>query len=212
MSKRRYCAVEKEEIRETLTVIVQCTQVTYQQLKKAVEDKKSTATDWSKLIAEPNVFDYKWQEKEINALREWSWELEKCLSSVDSVNEAYMKDLKEPHDKPNEKLDMDLATGDEKTRCIKLYGLLASLMRGRSLQVAKAVEDSNGFDAWRSLNKALKPISKARGLAPLGAATNWLAFSKNSAIQPLEEVSDETAKARTTVQEELKSATLVRCV
>ena len=32
------------------------------------------------------------------------------------MDEAYMKDLKETHDKPNEKFDMDLATGEEKTR------------------------------------------------------------------------------------------------
>ena len=68
-----------------------------------------------------------------------------------------MKDLKEVHDKPKEKFDMDLATGEDKSRCIKLYGLFASLMRGRALQLVKAVEDSNG------LNKALKPTSKARG-------------------------------------------------
>ena len=37
-------------------------------------------------------------------------------------------------------------------------------MRGRALQLVKAVEDSNGLDAWRSLSKALKPTSKARGL------------------------------------------------
>ena len=54
-----------------------------------------------------------------------------------------MKDLKEIRDEPNESLDLDLATSEEKTRCIKLYGLLASLMRGRALQLVKAVEDSN---------------------------------------------------------------------
>ena len=58
--------------------------------------------------------------------------------------------LEEIHDKPTESFDMDLAT-------IKLYGL----MRGRALQLVKAVEDSNGFDAWTSLNKVLKPTSKA---------------------------------------------------
>ena len=76
-------------------------------------------------------------------------------------------------------------------------------MRGRALQLVKAVEDSNGFDAWRSLNKTLKPTSKAKGLALLGAATTWLAFSLNSALQPqllkLEEVFDETVKAGTTI-------------
>ena len=106
---------------------------------------------------------------------------------------------------------MDLATTTEKARCIKLYGLLASLMRGRALQLVKAVEDSNGFDAWGSLSKALKPTSKARGLVLLGAATTWPAFAMNSALQPQLlklEVFDETVRAGTTSQEELKSAIL----
>ena len=62
---------------------------------------------------------------------------------MSAVDERYMKDLKEIRDEPNESLDLDLATSEEKTRCIKLYGLLASLMRGRALQLVKAVEDSN---------------------------------------------------------------------
>ena len=120
-----------------------------------------------------------------------------------------MKDLKEIRDKPIESFDMDLATTEEKTGCIKPCVLLASLMRGRALQLVKAVEDSNGFDA-------LKPASKTRGLALLRAATTWPAFSMNSAPQPqllkLEEVFDETVKAGTTIQYELKSAILLRCV
>ena len=56
-----------------------------------------------------------------------------------------MKNLNEVHEEPNDKLDMGLADDAEKTRCVKLYGLLASLMRGRALQLVKAVEDSNGF-------------------------------------------------------------------
>ena len=86
-----------------------------------------------------------------------------------------MKDLKEIHDKPKDKFDMELADDAEKSRRIKLYGLLASLVRGRVLALVKAVEDFNGLDAW-SLNKALKPTSKAKGLALLGAPTTWPAF------------------------------------
>ena len=81
-----------------------------------------------------------------------------------------MKDLKEIHEKPNDKFDIDLATEAEKTRRVKFYGLLASLMRGRALQFVKAVEDLNGFDTWRRLNKALKPTSKTKGLALLGGS------------------------------------------
>ena len=82
--------------------------------------------------------------------------------------------------------------------------------------MVKAVEGSSGFDAWRSLNRALKPTSKARGLALLGAGTTWLAFSMKSALQPqllkLQEVFDETVKSGTAIREELKSAILSRCV
>ena len=86
------------------------------------------------MIANPDIFDYKSQDEEIKALREWSWVFEKYLSAVD---EGYMKDLKEVYDTPNEKFDMDLATRAEKSRCIKLYGLLASLMGGRALQLLR---------------------------------------------------------------------------
>ena len=49
-----------EEIREILAVIAQSTQATTsgpEAVKKGIEDKKSTTTDWSKLIAKPNIFD-----------------------------------------------------------------------------------------------------------------------------------------------------------
>ena len=51
-----------------------------------------------------------------------------------------MKDVKEIHEKPDGKFDMDLATEAEKARCTKLSGLLAALMRGRALQL---VEETN---------------------------------------------------------------------
>ena len=56
-------------------VIAQSTQATTsaaEAVKKAVEDQKSSATDSSKLIAKPNIFDYKSQEEEIKAFRELS--------------------------------------------------------------------------------------------------------------------------------------------
>ena len=81
--------------------------------------------------------------------------------TTSAVDEAYAQELKEIQEKPSEKSDVALATTEEKAGCVKPYGLLASLMRGRALQLVKAVEDSNGSDAWRSLNKALKPLEKA---------------------------------------------------
>ena len=83
-----------------------------------------------RLITKPGLLEHKpleehkSQEEEIKESREWSRVFERHL-------EAYMQDLKKIHDKPNDSFDMDLAEKAEKTRCIKLYGLLASLMRGR---------------------------------------------------------------------------------
>ena len=79
------------------------------------------------MVTKPNPFDRKSQEEEIKAFREWSWTVEKCLSSVD---EAYMRDLKEIRDKPDESFDMDLATTQQKTtkdQVHQAHGLLASL-------------------------------------------------------------------------------------
>ena len=67
------------------------------------------------MIAKPNIFAHKSQEEDIKSFREWSWIFEKYLSAVD---EGYIKDLKQIHDNPNDKLDMDLAEDAEKTRCI----------------------------------------------------------------------------------------------
>ena len=62
-----------EEIREILQNIAQSTLATAsagEAVKKAVEDNKSsTATEWSKLIAKPNIFDYKSQGEETKAFR-----------------------------------------------------------------------------------------------------------------------------------------------
>ena len=58
----------------------------------------------------------------------------------------------------------------------------------------------------------MKPTLKGKRLSAFGT---WPAFSLNSALQPqllkLEAVFDETVKAGTTIQEELKSAILSRC-
>ena len=127
-----------DEIRDILIVIAQSTLATTsaaEAVKKAVEDKKSSTTDGSKLIAKPNIFDYRSQDKEIKAFRESSWVFEKYLSAVD---EGYMKDLK-----PNNKFDMDLATEAEKARCIKLYG--ASFIDERK---GTAIGESCGRLQW----------------------------------------------------------------
>ena len=92
--------------RKILEVVAKSTQAR-EAVKKAVEDKKATTTTTTK-------------EEEIKAFRKWSWVFEKYLCSVD---EGCAKDLKEIYDKPNESFDMALAITEEKSRCIKVYGV-----------------------------------------------------------------------------------------
>ena len=77
---------ESREILQTIARGTLATTSAAEAVKKAVEDKKSSTTGWSKLIAtpaKPNIFDYKPQEEEIKAFREWSWVFGKYLSTVD---------------------------------------------------------------------------------------------------------------------------------
>lgn len=67
----------------------------------------------------------------VEAFREWSNRVfEKYLSSLD---DGYLKDLKEIHEKQS--FDLDLVGAEERSRAIKLHSLLASLMRGERFRL-----------------------------------------------------------------------------
>ena len=90
-------------------VLAQSTQATTsaaEAVNKAVEDRKATTADWSKLVTGHKAqicLTISHKKKRLRPFREWSWVFEKYLSPVD---EAYMKDLEGIHDKPSENFDM----------------------------------------------------------------------------------------------------------
>ena len=141
-----------EEIREILQTIAQSTLATAsaaEAVKKAVEDKKSSTPGWSKQLAKPNMLSHKKER----------------LRHSESGH-GYLRNTWVQLMRATWKTWKRLMTSQTRslTWCMKLYGLIASRMRGRALQLVKAADDPNGFDAWRSLIKALKPTSKASGL------------------------------------------------
>ena len=111
---------------------------------------------------------------------------------------------------------MVFASADARNRSTKLYGLLASLVRGKALGLVKGVNGSDGYEALRQMCLALRPNSNTRGLALLSAATSWPAFQMNAALQPqmlkLEEVFQDSRRAGTDIQDAVKAAILLRCV
>ena len=187
------------------------------QAKASAPSPGSTSTganvDWSKLINKPQVFEHASLEAEIKAFRDWSWQLGQFLVTIDP---SYDEELKKIYDDPSKSLDMSTASADTRMRSSKLYGLLASLVRGKALSLVKSVSGADGYEALRQMCLALRPNSNTRGLALLTAATSWPAFQMNSAIQPqllkLEEVFEDCRRAGTEVQDAVKSAILLRCI
>jgi hypothetical protein len=173
----------------------------------------SGSVDWSKLINKPPLLDGKTVEDEIRLFRDWSWQLIQFLNAIDS---AYETEITAIVDKPTSPLDMSTASTEVRQRSAKLYGLLASLCRNRSLNVVRSVKQADGFEALRQLVLTLRPSSNNRGLALMGALTNWPAFNMAQLLQPqllkLEEALEEARKAGSTIPDQLQQAILLKCV
>lgn len=70
---------------------------------------------------------------------------------------------------------MDTASLETRTRNIKLYGLLASLVKGKALNIVKGVGSSDGYEALRQIVLAIRPNNNNRGFAVPTAASRSLA-------------------------------------
>eukprot|EP00435_Cladocopium_sp_Y103_P055226 s2135_g18.t1 len=132
-----------------------------------------STTDWSKLLNKPPLLDGKTIEDEIRMFINWHWQLCHFLTTIDAGFDSEIQQISDNSATP---LDMSTAS--------TLYGLLASLCRSRSLNVVRAVKQSDGFEALRQLTLTLRPSSSNRGLALMGALTNWPAFNMGQLLQP----------------------------
>ena len=74
-------------------------------------------------------------------------------------------------------VDMSVMHGDEKKRCSFLHGLLASLLRGRPLQLVKEVEKANGL---QQLIVACALASRNRSMGLLSCILSWPYLSSKS--------------------------------
>ena len=120
-------------------------------------------------------------------------------------------------DDPTKPLDMTSASTETRQRSAKLYGLLASLCRNRSLNVVRSVKQADGFEALRQLTLTLRPSTNNRGLALMAALTAWPPFNMQQTLQPqlllrLEEALEEAKKAGSTIPDQLQQAILLKCV
>ena len=183
-------------------------------LRKQSEEKAGRDTDWFKLLPKPGPFEPKTREQEVSRWRDWWWTVHQYLCTLDN---NYETDIKQIESKLAMQQDLRLMDEPEKKRAVFLYGLLASLLRGRLLSILKSINDSNGYEALRLLMVQCQPSSRNRSLGILNALMSWGAFDMKasllSQITKLEDGFKEYNKiSQQAIGEEMKFAILLRCV
>ena len=173
----------------------------------------SKTVDWSKLLSKPPLFEHRTTEGEIRAFRDWSWMLIQYLNAVDS---GFEKELQQLKDDPANALNLTTASAETRSRSTKLYGMLASLCRNRSLNIIRSVKNTDVYEALRQLVLSLRPSTSDRGLALMAALTSWPQFAMSQPLQPqllkLEDALEEARRAGTTIPDQLQQAILLKCV
>ena len=158
-------------------------------------------------------FDHPTVEQDIRHFRDWYWTLCQYLSAID---EGYQNEIQQLNSDPTKLLDMQSASMDVRQRSTKLYALLASSMKNRSLSIVRGTSDNNGFEALRQLVLAFRPNTQSRGLALLTAVTSWPSFAMNQPLQgqllKLEDGFEEVRKTGTNLEDSLKMAILLKCL
>ena len=194
------------EVAEAAKAAVQLAQQVQQQQQPGVTASPSSSPSSS---SSPNI-EYKTTEDEIRAFRDWSWQLIQFLNAIDP---GYEKELEALMNDPTNALDLTTASMETRQRSAKLYGLLASLCRNRSLNVIRSVKQADGYEALRQLTVALRPASNNRGLALMAALTSWPAFVMSQPLQPqllkLEDALKEARRAGTSIPDQLQQAILL---
>ena len=120
-----------------------------------------SSTDWFKLFPKPNAFEPKDYDQEVAGWRDWWWTVNQYLCTLDV---KYESELAEIENKPTVVQDAQLMDDEEKKRSMFLYGLLASLLKGRLLTVLRGIPDNNGDEALRQLVLQCQPTSRNRSL------------------------------------------------
>lgn len=75
-------------------------------------------------------------------------------------------------------------SAEKAQRSTFLYGLLASLLKGRPLMMLKSVEQGNGFESLRLLIRNCQPSNRIRSLGLLQLLMSWPSFDQKVAMLP----------------------------
>ena len=123
----------------------------------------SSTSSWrqSKLTKSPEIFSAKNLEEEISGWPDWSFQFEAFIVVQDS---SYRDDFEKCETAETWSALSDY-TPPMKSRSERLYAILATHLKGRSLKLLKSEASGCGFRVWRRLHDELQPASRPRSLA-----------------------------------------------
>ena len=182
---------------------------------KAVESFKSGSDDknWYRLLPKPGDFNPSSREDEISKWREWSWQFEQYLGSLDH---HYVSDIVDLRKNPTAVVDDSVQSSEEQKRSIFMYGLMAALLKGRPLLMLKAVKNFNGYEGYRQLVLSNEPKRQNRSMSLLNVIMTWPQFSPKtsmiSQVMKLESAFLEYEKLGDPLPETIRAAVLLRCL
>ena len=182
---------------------------------KAVESFKSGSDDknWYRLLPKPGDFNPSSREDEISKWREWSWQFEQYLGSLDH---RYVSDIVDLRKNPTAVVDDSVQSSEEQKRSIFMYGLMAAILKGRPLLMLKAVKNFNGYEGYRQLVLSNEPKSQNRSMSLLNVIMTWPQFSPKtsmiSQVMKLESAFMEYEKLGDPLPETIRAAVLLRCL
>ena len=159
----------------------------------SVESKKKgiSASDLARILPKPDVFKPSTREEEHGTWIQWFWSLKQYLCALDR---GFSDELAYIESRPLEGILVYNSTESEQ-RSKQLYSLLASLVRGRGLQVVQRTPLQNGFEALRQLVQLFQPTSRTRSLGILSALTTMGHFKNGEPLLPqildMERIMDE---------------------
>ena len=132
----------------------------------------------SKFVRQPDVFEPKDMEQEMQMWSDWSFRFKSFMMIQDPM---FKEDL-DRCETAAAFTAFESYTDGQKQRAIRLYAMLASYLRGRPLKMLRSVTDSDGFKVWRQLHDELAPKSRPRTLALAQALTRFPPYKEGTSI------------------------------
>ena len=151
-----------------------------QQIREVLDGltRNQEQNQWARNVKGPEVFKADTRETELKQWEDWKFTLESWVKAVDP--EMYL-DMKRVAQNAEEAIDWNELSDARMVKSLRLFGVLASYLRGRALKLIKHTPEENGYEAWRLLLRDMQPSTRQRALA-LMTQLSRITFAPNKSI------------------------------